>query len=83
MTAELVRVALHAPPGACPPRIGWSRLGIKGLGFRKNFSGTLADFAMLARSGRILHVSLENDRTEAIDVLLVVSVQKQNGVVKS
>lgn len=41
------------------------------------------DFAMLSRSGRILHVSLENDRTEAIDVLLVVSVQKQNGVVTS
>lgn len=39
------------------------------------------DFAMLSRTGRILHVSLENDRTKAIDLLLVVSIQKQNGAV--
>jgi len=41
------------------------------------------DFAMLSRSGRILHLALENDRTEAIDVRLVVSIQKQNGVTTS
>lgn len=37
------------------------------------------DFAMLSRSGRVLHIALENDRTEAIDLFLVVSVEKQNG----
>jgi hypothetical protein len=38
-----------------------------------------SDFAMLSRSGRLLHVSLENDHTEVIDILLVTSIQKQNG----
>jgi hypothetical protein len=41
------------------------------------------DFAMLSPSGRILHVALENDHTEAFDIRLVVSIQKKNGVSSS
>jgi hypothetical protein len=36
------------------------------------------DFAMLSRSGRTLHISLKNGRTEVIDLFLIVSLQKED-----
>ena len=72
MTIELVREALHSHQ---PFRVF--------MADGRSVEVPHPDFAMLSRTGRILHVSLENDRTEAIDLLLVVSIQKQNGVVTS
>lgn len=38
------------------------------------------EFAMVSRSGRLLHVALEDERTETLDLLLVTSIQTQNGL---
>ena len=38
------------------------------------------EFAMLSRSGRLLLVAMENDRLEALDVLLLTSLQQQTSL---
>ena len=67
MTAEVLREALRA---------------------RRSFKVTTADgrsfrvphpeFAALSRSGRVLYVMLENDRTEALDVLLITGLEQES-----
>ncbi|HMC28359.1 MAG TPA: hypothetical protein VKM56_11265 [Verrucomicrobiae bacterium] len=37
-----------------------------------------AEFAALSRSGRLLYVMLEGDRTEALDVLLITGLEQQS-----
>jgi hypothetical protein len=68
MTIEAVRDALHANAPFKIFTADGRRIDIPH-----------SDFAMLSRSGRLLHVSLDNDQTEVIDILLVTSIQKQNG----
>jgi len=36
------------------------------------------EFAALSRSGRLLYVMLENDRTETLDVLLITGLQQES-----
>jgi hypothetical protein len=36
------------------------------------------EFAAMSRSGRLLYVMLENDRTEALDVLLITGLQLES-----
>ena len=38
------------------------------------------EFAALTRSGRLLYVMLENDRTEALDVLLITGLEQQSSL---
>jgi hypothetical protein len=55
---------------------------------RRPFKVTVADgrtlevphpeFAALSRSGRLLYVMLENDRTELLDVLLITGLHQEN-----
>ena len=57
---------------------------------RRSFKVTVADgrtleiphpeFAMLSRSGRLLHVAAENDRVEVLDVLLITSLQQESSL---
>jgi len=35
------------------------------------------EFAMLSRSGRLLHAAVEGDRVELLDVLLITSLQPE------
>ena len=39
-----------------------------------------AEFAMLSRSGRLLYVAAENDRVEALDVLLITGLQQERSL---
>jgi len=36
------------------------------------------EFAALSRSGRLLYVMLENDRTEVLDVLLITGLEQKS-----
>lgn len=55
---------------------------------RRPFKVTVADgrtlevphpeFAAMSRSGRLLYVSLENDRMETLDVLLITGLQQES-----
>ncbi len=36
------------------------------------------EFAAMSRSGRLLYVMLENDHTEALDVLLITGLQQES-----
>ena len=38
------------------------------------------EFAALSRSGRLLYVMLENDRTEALDVLLITGLEQESAL---
>jgi len=38
------------------------------------------EFAMLSRSGRLLHVAAENDRVEILDVLLITGLQHESSL---
>ncbi|MBI2928827.1 MAG: hypothetical protein HYY24_24455 [Verrucomicrobia bacterium] len=60
---------------------------VEALRMRRPFKVTTADgrtfevphpeFAALTRSGRLLYVMLENDRTEALDVLLITGLEQE------
>jgi hypothetical protein len=57
---------------------------------RRPFKVTVADgrtlevphpeFAMLSRSGRLLHVAAENDRVEVLDVLLITGLRHESSL---
>jgi hypothetical protein len=57
---------------------------------RRPFKLTMADgrrlevphpeFAMLSRTGRILHIAVENERVEALDVLLITGLEQESAL---
>jgi len=77
---------VHAADADWPAPSGRGRLGWRAsAGVARGYDGpdrwpgtAQAEFAALSRSGRVLHVMLENDRTEALDVLLITGLEQES-----